>query len=85
MAVKKRTRRTVKAQRAIVGAPLEDIQAKRTMRPADRAVQRTEGAKDAKAKKAATKAKKAAGGQTGRIVSHQGSRGAQRKVAANTR
>jgi large subunit ribosomal protein L24e len=78
-AAKKRTRRTVKAQRAIVGAPIEDIEARRRMRPEARAAQRAEAAKDAKdakAKKNAAKAQAAAqGGKTGRIQSKQGARG----------
>ncbi|EFX02019.1 60S ribosomal protein l24a [Grosmannia clavigera kw1407] len=92
---KKRTRRTVKSQRAIVGASLDVIRERRSMRPEARAAARAENLKDIKAKKAdAEKAKKAekaknaanaAKGQAGRIQSKQGARGAQVKVAAKSR
>ncbi|OAA62423.1 Ribosomal protein L24e [Niveomyces insectorum RCEF 264] len=92
---KKRTRRTVKSQRAIVGASLDVIKERRSMRPEARAAARLANLKDIKAKKAeaekvkkAEKAKNAANaakGQTQRIQSKQGSRGAQPKVVAKTR
>ncbi|KAI9888818.1 MAG: 60S ribosomal protein L24 [Vezdaea aestivalis] len=91
---KKRTRRTVKQQRAIVGASLDVIKERRNQRPEARAAARTAAIKDAKDKKSASdskkkaeKAKTAAGGkgQVGRIQSKQGSKGAQSKVQANTR
>ncbi|ELQ36215.1 hypothetical protein OOU_Y34scaffold00666g76 [Pyricularia oryzae Y34] len=90
---KKRTRRTVKSQRAIVGASLDVIKERRTMRPEARSAARAAAIKESKARKAeAEKAKKAekakvAGGkgQTGRLTSKQGAKGAQQKVAANTR
>lgn len=91
---KKRTRRTVKSQRAIVGASLDVIRERRSMRPEARAAARAANLKDIKAKKAETeKAKKAekaksaanaAKGQ-GRIQSKQGARGAPVKVAAKSR
>ncbi|KAH8661913.1 60S ribosomal protein L24a [Xylariales sp. PMI_506] len=94
-AAKKRTRRTVKAQRAIVGASLEVIKERRAMRPEARSAQRSQAIKDAKEKKAAAaavkkdeKAKRAAGaakGQTSRIVGKQGAKGAPVKVKATTR
>ncbi|KAH6648726.1 60S ribosomal protein L24 [Truncatella angustata] len=94
-AAKKRTRRTVKAQRAIVGASLDVIKERRTMRPEARSAQRSQALKDAKEKKAAAdaakkeeKAKRATGaskGQTQRIVGKQGAKGAQQKVKATTR
>jgi len=92
---KKRTRRTVKAQRAIVGASLDVIKERRSMRPEARAAARTEAIKDAKDKKAAAESKKKAEkaksaaslakGQTQRIQSKQGARGAQTKIQAKTR
>ncbi|KAK4151333.1 ribosomal protein L24e-domain-containing protein [Chaetomidium leptoderma] len=93
---KKRTRRTVKAQRAIVGASLDVIKEKRTMRPEARSAARLAAIKESKDKKQADQATKkaekaksaaaAAKGQAhGRISSKQGSKGAQTKVASNTR
>ncbi|EHK43018.1 60S ribosomal protein eL24 [Trichoderma atroviride] len=92
---KKRTRRTVKAQRAIVGASLEVIKERRSMRPEARSAARAEAIKADKEKKAAAQAVKkaekaksaatAAKGQTQRNVSKQGAKGAQQKVAARTR
>ncbi|KAI1463692.1 ribosomal protein L24e-domain-containing protein [Daldinia caldariorum] len=92
---KKRTRRTVKSQRAIVGASLDVIKEKRSMRPEARSAARAQAIKESKEKKAAAaaakkseKAKKAttaAKGQTQRIVGKQGARGAQPKVQATTR
>ncbi|KAM7209694.1 Ribosomal protein L24e domain containing protein [Naviculisporaceae sp. PSN 640] len=89
---KKRTRRTVKAQRAIVGATLEVIKERRSMRPEARSAARAEAIKESKAKKqeaAAKKAEKAKaaakGGPQGRIVGKQGAKGAPVKVAAKSR
>ncbi|KAL0938000.1 60S ribosomal protein eL24 [Colletotrichum truncatum] len=89
---KKRTRRTVKAQRAIVGASLDVIKEKRTMRPEARSAARQAAIKESKDKKAAAasakkaeKAKNAASQAKGRIASKQGSKGAATKVQANTR
>ncbi|KEZ39266.1 hypothetical protein SAPIO_CDS9938 [Scedosporium apiospermum] len=92
---KKRTRRAVKSQRAIVGASLDVIKERRTMRPEARAAARAEAIAESKEKKqAAASAKKAekaklaaqAGkGQTGRIQSKQGAKGAQAKPAAAKR
>ncbi|KAF2737574.1 60S ribosomal protein L24a [Polyplosphaeria fusca] len=92
---KKRTRRTVKHQRAIVGASLDVIKERRTMRPEARAAARQQAIKEGKAKKSdaeskkkAEKAKSAAGaarGQTGRIQSKQGAKGSAPKVKATTR
>ncbi|ETS84767.1 60S ribosomal protein L24 [Pestalotiopsis fici W106-1] len=94
-AAKKRTRRTVKAQRAIVGASLDVIKERRSMRPEARSAQRSQAIKDAKEKKAAEAAVKkeekakrattASKGQTQRIVGKQGAKGAQQKVKASTR
>jgi large subunit ribosomal protein L24e len=93
---KKRSRRTVKHQRAIVGASLDVIKERRTQRPEARAAARSAALKDAKDKKAAAESKKkaekaktaasAARGQArGGIASKQQSKGAQTKIQANTR
>ncbi|KAK0633117.1 ribosomal protein L24e-domain-containing protein [Immersiella caudata] len=93
---KKRTRRTVKAQRAIVGASLDVIKERRSMRPEARSAARAAAIKESKDKKqadaAAKKAEKAklaasaAKGQTGgRVTSKQGAKGAPVKVAAKSR
>ncbi|OTB02884.1 hypothetical protein M426DRAFT_190226 [Hypoxylon sp. CI-4A] len=92
---KKRTRRTVKSQRAIVGASLDVIKEKRSMRPEARSAARAQAIKESKEKKAESAAAKksekaksaatASKGQTQRIVGKQGARGAQPKVQAKTR
>ena len=92
-AAKKRTRRTVKAQRAIVGASLDVIKEKRSMRPEARTAARQAAIKESKEKKAeaaaakkSEKAKAASGkGSAGRIVGKQGAKGAAPKVQARTR
>ncbi|KAH0294393.1 hypothetical protein KCU62_g203, partial [Aureobasidium sp. EXF-3399] len=90
---KKRTRRTVKNQRAIVGASLDVIKERRSQRPEARAAARAAAIKEGKAKKSesesekkANKAKNAASaakGQAGKIASKQGAKGPAVKVAAN--
>ncbi|KAI4865230.1 60S ribosomal protein L24a [Hypoxylon rubiginosum] len=92
---KKRTRRTVKAQRAIVGASLDVIKEKRSMRPEARSAARAAAIRESKEKKAeaaaakksekAKNAAQASKGQTQRIVGKQGARGAQMKVQAKSR
>ncbi|ETI23548.1 60S ribosomal protein L24 [Cladophialophora carrionii CBS 160.54] len=89
---KKRTRRTVKHQRAIVGASLDVIKERRSQRPEARAAARQAAIKDAKEKKAASeskkkaeKAKSAANASRGQITSKQGAKGAPSKVKATTR
>ncbi|KAI1772737.1 60S ribosomal protein L24a [Hypoxylon cercidicola] len=92
---KKRTRRTVKAQRAIVGASLDVIKEKRSMRPEARSAARLAAIRESKEKKAeaaaakksekAKNAAQASKGQTQRIVGKQGARGAQMKVQAKSR
>ncbi|XP_043217026.1 60S ribosomal protein L24-like [Amphibalanus amphitrite] len=63
--VKKRARRTHKFQRAIVGASLSDIMAKRNMKPEVRKAQREQAIKAAKEKnRAAKQAKAKASAQT---------------------
>merc|ERR1712105_241042 len=59
---KKRTRRTVKFQRAIQGASLEAIMAKRNMKPEVREAQRDQAIKAAKDKAKALKSEKKAAG-----------------------
>ncbi|KAF2131143.1 hypothetical protein P153DRAFT_430376 [Dothidotthia symphoricarpi CBS 119687] len=92
---KKRTRRTVKHQRAIVGASLDVIKERRSQRPEARAAARTTAIKEGKEKKADAESKKkaekaktgaaAARGQASKIQSKQGSKGAAPKVQARTR
>jgi large subunit ribosomal protein L24e len=91
---KKRTRRTVKHQRAIVGASLDVIKERRSQRPEARAAARSAAVKEGKEKKAAAesakkaeKAKQAAAGARGQAakVSKQGAKGAAPKVQARTR
>lgn len=92
---KKRTRRTVKHQRAIVGASLDVIKERRTQRPEARAAARQAAIKEGKekktaeeSKKKAEKAKSAAGaarGQVGRIQSKMGAKGAPNKATAKSR
>ncbi|KAI9097361.1 ribosomal protein L24e-domain-containing protein [Phlyctochytrium arcticum] len=55
---KKRTRRTVKAQRAIVGASLDAIKAKRAQKPEVRVAQRQQALRQAKEQKQADEQKK---------------------------
>ncbi|KAK1833183.1 60S ribosomal L24 [Podospora conica] len=90
---KKRSRRTVKAQRAIVGASLDVIKERRSMRPEARTAARAAAIKESKDKKAeaaaAKKAEKAKNASTaakgGRVTSKQGAKGTQMKVQARTR
>lgn len=94
---KKRTRRTVKQQRGIVGASLDVIKERKSQRPEARAAARQQAIVAGKAKKTdeeskkkAEKAKsatKSAGTATARgtQVSKQGAKGAQMKVQAKSR
>ncbi|TID16026.1 60S ribosomal protein L24 [Venturia nashicola] len=90
---KKRSRKTVKHQRAIVGASLDVIKERRSMRPEARAAARQQAIKEGKEKKTAaesakkankakTAATKAAGGAK---VSKQGAKGSAPKVQAKSR
>jgi large subunit ribosomal protein L24e len=91
---KKRTRRTVKQQRGIVGASLDVIKERRSMRPEARTAARQQAIKEGKEKKAAAESKKkaekaknasvAARGQAAK-VSKMGAKGAPVKVKATTR
>ncbi|OQE17966.1 hypothetical protein PENSTE_c019G01855 [Penicillium steckii] len=91
---KKRTRRVVKSQRAIVGASLEHIKERRTQRPEAREAARKQAIKEAKEKKAASaatkkadKAKNAASAAKGGkpVQSKQGAKGSAPKAAAKSR
>ncbi|KAG5664517.1 hypothetical protein KAF25_008251 [Fusarium avenaceum] len=92
---KKRTRRTVKAQRGIVGASLDVIKEKRNIRPEARSAARAQAIKESKEKKQADAAAKksekaklaaqASKGQATRQVSKQGAKGSAPKVQAKTR
>jgi len=92
---KKRSRRTVKSQRAIVGASLDVIKERRSMRPEARLAARQAAIKEGKEKRTAAqslkklaKAKSAAGaakGQASRVTSKQGAKGAPMKVQAKSR
>ncbi|KAL2261028.1 hypothetical protein VTK26DRAFT_4790 [Humicola hyalothermophila] len=92
---KKRTRRTIKSQRAIVGASLDVIKERRSMRPEARSAARAAAIKESKEKKQAAQAAKkaekaknaaaASKGAQGRIASKQGAKGAPIKVAAKSR
>jgi hypothetical protein len=92
---KKRSRRTVKSQRAIVGASLDVIKERRSQRPEARSAARAAAIKEGKEKRAAAqsakkaeKAKSAASaskGQASRLTSKQGAKGAPKKVQATSR
>ncbi|CAX42325.1 ribosomal protein, large subunit, putative [Candida dubliniensis CD36] len=89
-AAKKRTRKTVKHQRAIVGASLELIKERRSQKPADRKAARdSKLAKDKEAKKAAKAARKAekakAVASGASVVSKQQAKGSFQKVKATSR
>ncbi|KAF9584599.1 60S ribosomal protein L24 [Lunasporangiospora selenospora] len=90
---KKRTRRTVKHQRAVVGASWEAIRAKRNQKPEVRAAARAAAVRDGKDKKKADEAQKksekaksansAARGQP--KFSKQGAKGAKVAIANTSR
>ena len=90
-ATKKRSRKTVKSQRAIVGASLDLIKERRSQKPAERKQARDaklikdkEAKKAAKASRKAEKAKSAASGTSSKF-SKQQSKGAFEKVHATSR
>ncbi|KAF8472660.1 ribosomal protein L24e-domain-containing protein, partial [Kalaharituber pfeilii] len=91
---KKRTRRTVKHQRAIVGASLDVIKERRSIRPEARQAARAQAIKEGKEKKAAAESKKkaekaklaaASGRGQAQKISKQGAKGAAPKPAARSR
>jgi len=93
-AAKKRSRKTVKHQRAIVGASLDQIKAKRNQRPEVREAQRQQALEAAKKKKVeeetkrreAKKAQAATRGKTAQPkMSKQQAKGAKPAVQAKTR
>lgn len=65
---KKRSRRTVKAQRGIVGADLASIMAKRNQKPEVRNAARAAAVKDGKDKKKADRDAKAKAGPAGKAA-----------------
>lgn len=88
---KKRTRKAVKTQRAVVGASLDFIKERRSLKPEIRKAKREEKVKADKEKKKADKekrkaekAKSAAAGGSSKI-SKQQAKGAFQKVAASSR
>lgn len=62
---KKRTRRTTKIARAVVGISLEEIKKRASQKPEYRTAQREAAMKEAKAKSKAGKSKKSSGGRSG--------------------
>ncbi|KAI9295194.1 60S ribosomal protein L24 [Neoconidiobolus thromboides FSU 785] len=87
---KKRTRKSVKVQRGIVGASLEKLNALRSQKPEVRAAAREQAIKDAKAKSAAAAAKKKADrannpAHQAQKISKQQAKGSAPKVAAKSR
>ncbi|KAJ3126492.1 60S ribosomal protein L24 [Nowakowskiella sp. JEL0407] len=89
---KKKSKKTVKVQRAVVGATLETIKAKRNQKPEAREAQRKEKIaaikekkKEEQAKKAAEKAKAAKAAPKQQKVSKQQMKGVAPKVAAKSR
>lgn len=88
---KRRTRKTVKHQRAIAGASLDLIKERRNQKPQDRKKAReAKVAKDKEAKKTAKAARKAEQAKSGAAgaqakVSKQQQKGAFQKVAATSR
>ncbi|KAK9720929.1 60S ribosomal protein L24 [Basidiobolus ranarum] len=82
---KKRTRRTVKHQRAVVGASWEAIRAKRNQKPEVRAAARQAAIRDAKDKKKVEQTKKKETRASQPKISKQQAKGARTVVAANSR
>lgn len=89
---KRRARKTIKHERAIVGASLDLIKQRRTQKPEARKAQREsdlaaakEQKKIEKAKRKAAKAKTVANQANATKVSKQGAKGAFQKVAATSR
>ncbi|QDS70407.1 60S ribosomal protein L24 [Venturia effusa] len=90
---KKRSRKTVKHQRAIVGASLDVIKERRSMRPEARAAARQQAIKEGKEKKSAAESAKKANkaksaskaAASGAKISKQGAKGSAPKVQAKSR
>lgn len=79
---KKRTRRTTKFQRAIVGASLNDILTKRNMKPEVRKAQREQAIRAAKEKQRATKTQKKATQTVQKAAAQKKTQKAAKPVAA---
>ncbi|GME94179.1 hypothetical protein B5S28_g1774 [[Candida] boidinii] len=89
-AAKKRSRKTVKSQRAIVGASLDLIKERRSQKPEQRKADREAAALKEKEKKKALKEHKKAekaklGASAGSKISKQQAKGAFQKVHATSR
>ena len=82
---KKRSRKTVKAQRPIVGATLDLIKERRSIKPEVRKAKRDEKKTADKQKKKTDKAARKANQVQGTKVSKQQAKGAFQKVAATSR
>ncbi|KAL6941238.1 60S ribosomal protein L24B [Hanseniaspora osmophila] len=82
---KKRSRKQVKAARPIVGASLEQIKQRKSIKPEARKVQRDEKKLADKEKKKAEKAARKAANASGAKISKQQAKGAFVKVAATSR
>ncbi|KAG0166964.1 60S ribosomal protein L24 [Apophysomyces sp. BC1015] len=82
---KKRSRRTVKHERAVVGASWDAIRAKRTQKPEARAAARQAAVAKSKEAKKAAAAKKAATPHGAAKVSKQQAKGFAPKAAATSR
>jgi large subunit ribosomal protein L24e len=93
---KSRRRRQIKSQRAVVGASLDVIKERRSMRPEARSAARTQAIKEGKEKRAAAQsakkaekaksaAKTASGQAKGSVVSKQSAKGAQAKPKPTSR
>jgi large subunit ribosomal protein L24e len=83
---KKRSRKTIKHQRAIVGASIELIKQRRSLKPQEKKATRdAKLAKDKEAKKLAKAERKAAQAAGGAKVSKLNSKGAFQKVHATSR
>jgi len=83
---KRRTRRSTKFQRAIVGASLDEIKKKRSQKPAERSAQREAALKEVKDRAKALKAKQAAAKKAASGGAAGGSKSASKtKTAAKAR
>jgi len=78
---KKRTRRVVKQQRGVVGASLEVIKERRSMRPEARSAARSQAIKEGKERKAAAESKKKAEKAKSAAAAARGNTASQAKVS----
>lgn len=79
--LKKRTRRTTKFQRAVVGASLNDILNKRNMKPEVRKAQREQAIRAAKEKQRSTKTQKKAASVVAKASQKKAAQKAPKPVA----